>query len=131
MMHKMLEKLKQKMGESKLSPEHKEAKKSMLMELMKHMDGMMVEPIKGLKKVTVASQDEEGLKEGLDKAKEMVSDKENAPAVLKPDHSSMDDESEEDESEEESSEDEEMSLDDIEEQIKKLEELKKAKSGKM
>lgn len=113
-MKEMLKKLMEKKGTSDMSPEYKNSKKEMLMQLMKEMDGMMAEPMKNMKKVTVASPDKEGLEEGLDKAKEILSDKnEEMP--------DMEEESED--------ENEDMSLEEIEDQIKKLEELKKNKMG--
>lgn len=56
-----------------LSPSHAQAKSSILDELMDDMGGMDAGKLKGLKKVTVASNDPKGLEMGLAKAKEMVS----------------------------------------------------------
>jgi len=70
----MIARLKAKKGESKMSPEYKDAKKSMLTSLIKHMSGMAGEP---LKKVSVMSNTEHGLTHGLDKAKEILAKKED------------------------------------------------------
>jgi len=66
---KALMRLKEKRGESKMSDEHKEAKKGLLKNLIGDMQGMMAGP---MKKVTVASDSQEGLKHGLEKAKEVI-----------------------------------------------------------
>lgn len=71
---KLLEK---KKAEGKhLDPMEKESKMSMLKALKQEMGGMMKDDIspENMKKVTVASDDSEGLKAGLDKAKSMVGD---------------------------------------------------------
>lgn len=55
-----------------ISPVEKEASNSVLADLMDFLHGHDGEKLKGLKKVTVASNDPHGLEEGLAKAKEMV-----------------------------------------------------------
>lgn len=55
-----------------LSKSHAKAKSGILQELMDDMMGMEGEKVKGLKKVTVASNSPKGLEKGLDKAKEIV-----------------------------------------------------------
>ena len=64
--------MEKKKSGKELSPEHKESK----MDSLKAMHEMAGDAIKsklaGLKKVSVASPSSEGLKEGLDKAKELV-----------------------------------------------------------
>ena len=98
----------------------KEAKMEMLKTLSKEMREMMGEGYgEKLKKVTVASDSEEGLEEGLDKAKEIM----KAKGLLK------DDEDSEDEMEEydEESEDE-MEEDEDEKKLALMEALKKRKS---
>ena len=78
---------------------YKDAKMSMLKELRSVMGEEMGNDIKGLKKVTVASPDQEGLEEGLDKAKEIVEEmpeKESGMAEKMPE---MDSETEEKEDE--------------------------------
>lgn len=63
---------KAKMQKPMSSPE-KDAKMRAVHEMRKMASDEMVEPLKNLKKVTVASNDSQGLKSGLDKAKEMLS----------------------------------------------------------
>ena len=56
-----------------MKKEKMEAKKKMLKELSKMMrDDYYDEPMKGMKKVTVASDTEEGLEKGLSKAEEIL-----------------------------------------------------------
>ena len=65
----------EKMVEKKeLDPTYKSAKMSTLKELRDAMVGMMKDDLQkpGMKKVSVASNDEEGLISGLDKAKDIV-----------------------------------------------------------
>ncbi len=65
--------MKKLMGSSKkLSPIESKAKMSVLEKLKQDMQDMMGEKVSGLKKVTVASPDKEGLEKGLDKAKELL-----------------------------------------------------------
>lgn len=73
MQHK-LEKLMRKKAEKGdvLSKSHAKAKSGILSELMDDMMGMEGDKVKGLKKVTVASNSPKGLEKGLDKAKELV-----------------------------------------------------------
>ena len=66
---KALARLKEKRGESKMSDGQKDAKRGLLQSLIGDMSGMMAGP---MKKVTVAADSKEGLKHGLDKAKEIV-----------------------------------------------------------
>lgn len=122
----------------------KKAKKGVLSDIMKEMSGMMAEPMKGLKKVTVAAKDQEGLEKGLEKAKELIKGEEPCPECEKmmegscPKCSEMSEESDEEESSEEPSEEkseesmgdeEHQSIEELEQQIKKLEELKRKKLG--
>lgn len=62
------------MKKKKLSPIEAKAKMNVLEQLKSEMQDMMGEHMKDgmMKKVTVASPDEEGLQEGLDKAKEVL-----------------------------------------------------------
>ncbi len=134
--------MKKKQGESELSPMHKEAKMGVLKDLhemaSKLMKGNLDGHLEGMKKVTVASPDKEGLALGLEKAKEMMSN----PAKDAGDEESHEDpleeksESPEVEASEEAQSGEEMrhelprekaavSHDDIDKQI---EELKKKKA---
>lgn len=107
----------------------KDAKLSVLKKLKGEMSEMMGEGIKGgmVKKVTVAAPDEKSLKEGLDKAKELLPKmhQEHAGMIQEPDMDS--------ELEEEMSEDQETAgdnLEDIEKQIAALMEKKKALTSK-
>ena len=70
---KMLEEM-MKMGKKKGSiPEgEKEAKMSVLKEIADMASQAMADDVKGLKQVTVAAPDKEGLEKGLEKAQEMV-----------------------------------------------------------
>lgn len=90
----------------------KDAKKGMLKGLsdqMREMMGEGYEGMKDMKKVTVASPTEEGLEEGLDKAKEILKKKLGEDAEM--------------EESEEREEKEEMSKEDIQEKIEKLQKL--------
>ena len=119
MFEKLLEK-KKKDGE-KLDPMYKSSKMSMLKALKDEMNGMMKNDLEDgkLKKIEVASDSEEGLKAGLDKAQDVID--------------SVDSDAEEEEGLdakqqmlEEIAEDAEP--EDIDAMIKKLEELKAKKS---
>lgn len=65
----------------KLSPVEQKASSKVLDELRKHAQSMMSDKIKGLKKVTVASDSKEGLKKGLSKAEEILGTKKSASDV--------------------------------------------------
>lgn len=69
-MKKMIEKMRAK--GKKMAPEEKKAKMSVLQDLHKEASSAMADGLKGLKKVTVASDSEEGLEHGLEKAKDIV-----------------------------------------------------------
>lgn len=56
----------------KLSPVEQKAKMGVVKELSSQAGEMLSDKLKGLKKVTVASDSKEGLKKGLDKAKEVI-----------------------------------------------------------
>lgn len=134
-MKKMLEELMKSKQKSPMSGEFKQAKGNVLKELMKAMDGMMLDDVKNLKKVTVAAKDDEGLKAGLEKAEDLVE------AKLGESEDEMESEDEESEDEMEAKEEscpgceegcelcenEDMDLMKLEEKIKKLEELKNQK----
>lgn len=67
-------------NKKKMSEQEQETKMKVLQDIMDHMDSMMkgdMDGAKGLKKVTVASDSPEGLKEGLKKAEEIVEKKDN------------------------------------------------------
>lgn len=63
---------------SNMSDSEQEAKTSVLENLRDSMSDQMGKKLGGMKKVTVAAPDEEGLEAGLDKAKELVEAKEPA-----------------------------------------------------
>lgn len=114
-MNKLLNRLMEKKGKSDMSDEYVGTKRDTLKELIGQMSDMMSEPLKGLKKVTVASDSPEGLEKGLDKAQELLGDDEMP-------------ESEEETKEE--SEPSEMSVEDIEAKIQELMEKKKQLEAK-
>lgn len=70
----MMDKLKKVLDnkKSKLSDVQQEAKMKVMQALSDEMGGAMKEKLKGLKKVTVASDSKEGLKKGLEKAEQIV-----------------------------------------------------------
>ncbi len=70
MLQSLMEKKKAK-GEG-MDDTYKSAKMGVLKDLHKHMSGLMGDDLKGLKKVTVAAPDSEGLEMGLSKAKDML-----------------------------------------------------------
>ena len=74
-MEKFHKLLKKKMDEGKeLNPIDKDAKMGVLKDLHKMASDSMADKLHGIKKVTVAAPDEEGLKHGLEKAQDIVSD---------------------------------------------------------
>ncbi len=114
---KLLKKKSDEQGGPKMN-RHMEAKAAMAKELSDLLGSDLAEGVKGLKKVTVASDSEEGLEEGLEKAREVLGSE---------DEESMEDsesESEEMESEEDMSEVEDE-IAKLEEQIKQLKKKKK------
>lgn len=119
---KLLSKKAQEQGGPKMN-RHMEAKAAMAKELSDVLSGDLADGIKGMKKVTVASDSDEGLEEGLEKAKEVLESKED-----------MEDESEESENSEDSEDSEEMDaeseMEDVESEISKLEEQIKALKSK-
>lgn len=70
MFKKVVEK-KKKEGKS-FSPMEKDASDGVLSDLMKYINGLEGEKVKGLKKVTVASDSKDGLEAGMNKAKSMM-----------------------------------------------------------
>jgi hypothetical protein len=105
-------------GQKKMDPMEKEAKTGILKEISKMAGDMMGSDLKGLKKVTVAAPDKEGLEKGLEKAKELMGDMPEGEEA----------EAEEDEAvaSEEEMPAEEMSVEEIEAKIKELEAKKAA-----
>lgn len=72
-----------------ISPEKAKEKMSVLDELTGMMGGEMADKLKGMKKVTVAAKDSEGLKEGLEKAEEVLEDSEEMEESEDMDYSEM------------------------------------------
>lgn len=114
-----------------MSETEKKAKKSVLSDMIKEMSGMMAEPLRSMKKVTVAAKDDAGLKKGLEKAEEILESKEEMSDAPCEECGEMHEHSHEMEDSEEESEEQpsEQSLEEIEAEIKKLEELKRKKMG--
>lgn len=115
----ILEKLKG-LKKRKLSDEEKEAKLGALEKYSGKSKEGMLERLGGVKKVSVIAKDKDGLEEGLDKAKEILEDEDL-------EESELSDDFENEQDEEDSDDEDELSLDDIEEKIRELEALKKAK----
>jgi hypothetical protein len=99
----------------KVDPSKLEAKANIMRSLSDELGKDISEDLKGLKKVTVASDSEEGLKEGLEKAEDVLEGKEEES-----NESEMENEEEGEESE--SSDDLQSKIAELE---KQLEELKK------
>ena len=114
--------MKKALGDDGSDDMKKDAKLKVLKELRSMASGMMGDDLKDgmMKKVTVASPNKEGLKEGLDKAKEILG--EHAP------DEGSDEEEASESPEEEASEDEDLencSPEEIDAKIAKLQEYKK------
>lgn len=116
---KDLMKLIESKKDSKMDEGEAGAKSEMLMELIKMASSAAGDDIKkgldgNMQEVTVSAPDEEGLKEGLEMAEDVVED---GPESLMPDTlGDMDD-----------MEDEDMSEEEIEAEIQRLMEMKKSK----
>jgi Ran GTPase-activating protein (RanGAP) involved in mRNA processing and transport len=110
-----------------LSKSHAKAKSGILQDLMDDMMGMEGDKVKGLKKVTVASNSPKGLEKGLEKAKEIVGDAPMAEDEEMPEGEEMA-EGEEHEAEESpemevaEEEGEEKEVEDLKAEIEKLKE---------
>ena len=81
-----LKKLKEKKGQSKMHPLEQKAKMNVVDDLSKMADEAMSDRLKGMNKVTVASDSPEGLEHGLEHAHEALK---HLPAALddsNPDH---------------------------------------------
>ena len=76
MPHEMFKRMLEK--KKPLSDVERDAKSGVLKDLRDYASGLMKERLDGLKKVTVASDSEEGLKEGLEKAEEILETKEES-----------------------------------------------------
>lgn len=81
MLAKLMASKKMDMGDEEMDPMLAKAKMSVLKDLHKHMGNMMGDDMMGLKKVTVAAPDSEGLKKGLDKAEEMLPSNQESPEM--------------------------------------------------
>jgi hypothetical protein len=109
-----------------LSKPHAKAKGGVLQSLLDDMMGLDADKVKGLKKVTVASDSPKGLEEGLDKAKDMLGESE----MMADSEEGSEQESEESpemevaehEGEEESLEEKDEKIAELEAKIAKLEE---------
>lgn len=121
----------------KMSPIEAKAKLASLQELMKEMDDMMLEGMKGKgkMKVSVASDSPEGLKQGLEKAEDALEgeSEESESGVTLPKFGSEQEggaEMDEDSYEDDSSMDEEESEEDLDKKIAELMAKKKSKAPK-
>jgi len=132
-MHKFEKLLAKKMKDGKkMSDSEKEAKSGVLSEMKDMASKMMGDKVKGLKKVTVASDSEEGVKKGLEKAKDLLghSMSEESPEM---EGSEVAEEESPEHEQEESKEEEmqelaqEMDASELDQAIQKLMELKKQK----
>lgn len=74
---KDLKALMEKKGRSNMDPSYKHSKLGMLSQLKDAMEDGMADDVRSLKKVSVASPSTEGLSEGLEKAKELLSGSDN------------------------------------------------------
>lgn len=121
---KLLKKKSDEQGGPKMN-RHMEAKAAMAKELSDLLGSDLAEGVKGIKKVTVASDSKEGLEKGLEKAQKVLEAKD-----MEDESEDMEDESEEMEDESEESEDE-SEMSDVEDEIAKLEEqIKQLKKKK-
>lgn len=69
---KKLVQKKREEGKSSMQPVEASARSSVLNDMMGSLDQEGMKKVKGIKKVTVASDSQAGIKEGLDKAKEIL-----------------------------------------------------------
>lgn len=126
-MDSKFDKMLEKKGK-KLSPVEQKAKGDVLSDLRDQASGMMSDKLGSLKKVSVMAPDEEGLKEGLDKAKDFVSDMpkddQYLPEEVAKEHGVEQGSNEEGEKEEGSEDEMPSSLDEIEKKIEMLMQLK-------
>jgi hypothetical protein len=118
MMEEFMKLLGKKMQEQK-GPMHgpkMHAKAAMAKELSDSLGADITDGIKGLKKVTVASDSEEGLKKGLEKAEDVLGEKESEDEEMgEKDQAKMDG------YEDQQEESEPLEKDDVSEKIKELE----------
>lgn len=111
----LFKKMMEKKKGSKMDDLEKDSKMKAVCAMKEMAEQAMSEKLGGLKKVTVASDSEEGLKEGLEKAEDVVEDK--LALSEEPDMEDDDDLEEEDE-------DLALSADDLDAKIQKLLALK-------
>lgn len=104
----------------KLSPVEKEAKMNVLKELSSQAGDMLGQKLAGLKKVTVASDSEDGLEQGLEKAKEII---EGEPVEEESEGLELADSDDEDDMDDI----EDCSPEELEAKIQKLQEIKAKK----
>ena len=126
-LHKLMAKKKQE--GKKLSPMEKKGKEDTLQSLIDDMMDMDGDKVKGLKKVTVASNSPKGLSKGLEKAKELIGEAptgglEDEEMPEASEEESMEEEMPEgeEESSEMESEESEESPEELEAEIEKLKE---------
>jgi len=133
-MDKMKEMMAKKKGKE-MSDAEKKAKLGVLGHMKKMAEDAMTDNLHGMKKVSVASDSKEGLEEGLEKAKEIISSKEQDEMVEDAeDGNQVGDDlmagGWDREEAEEDSEDEEMSSEELERKLQKLMAMKKKMSEK-
>lgn len=125
----------------KMSPAEAKGKLASLQELMKDMDSMMMDGMKGKKgmaKVSVMSDSPEGLKEGLEKAEDVIEgESEEESEVTLPKFGSkqksgalMEEEDFEEDSSDDSEDSEESSEEELDRKIAELMAKKKSKQSK-
>lgn len=117
---------KKKKDGKEMSSMEKDAKMSVVHDMKKMAMDAMGDKLKGLKKVSVASDSPEGLKMGLEKAKELVTSHPNSPESDNDNSPENEEEVGETEEspEEEQSEDSAMSEDEVDAELKRLMDLK-------
>lgn len=105
-----------------LDPMEASAKSSVLKNLMSDMGDLDSAKLGKVQKVTVAAPDKKGLEEGLEKAKEIVEEKDSSDS-----YAGMEDKAEEELEEDESLED--LSPEELEEKIAEMQALLKNKKS--
>lgn len=120
---KLLKKKSDEQGGPKMN-RHMEAKAAMAKELSDLLGSDLAEGVKGIKKVTVASDSEQGLEEGLKKAKEVL-DSEDDESMEDSEHEAGESDSEEEMEDMGEVSDVEDEIAKLEEQIKQLKKKKK------
>ncbi len=128
---KMLKMLKAKKDKNKdsMSDNEKEAKLNVMKELRDSASKMMGDKVRGIKELSVVAPDKKGLEKGLDKAKELIAGEESEESQ---EHEAMEGESEDSAESEAGSEDdklEQMSPEELDEMMKKIQELNTKKAS--